>query len=111
MDLLYRAYSNPLDLMTVYINQGRFGEFVREFTKLEVERIRAEQEKEEDNRLWLVYVLSDAKKSFNDWKKSILSSDSNSVSSMGGDEQLDNEGMESIMQNLFPNRTKQQGGE
>ena len=31
MDLLYARYSNPMDLMGRYINQGRFGEFVHEF--------------------------------------------------------------------------------
>lgn len=111
MDLLYRAYSNPLDLMSIYINQGRFGTFVEEFIKLEGERIKKEQEKETDDRLWLVYVLSDTKESFNSWKKKVVGNDDNSSSISGKDEQLDNEGMKSIVQNLFPNRTKEQGGE
>jgi len=45
MDLLYRAYSNPLDLMNIYINQGRFGKFVEGFLEAEYERKKAEAEK------------------------------------------------------------------
>ena len=48
MDMLYRAYSCPMDLMRVCINQGRFGAFVEGFLRAESDRRKAETEREQD---------------------------------------------------------------
>lgn len=73
MDLLYSRYSNPLEFMRLYINQGRFGEFVAEILEMDQKRKQEETEKDNEQKMWEMYLHSMADKSFNDWKKDILS--------------------------------------
>lgn len=68
MDLLFQKYASPFDLMNTYINNGRFGEFVTEFIKIERKRKREQLEKEENNKLWEAYIHSFSDESFDDWK-------------------------------------------
>lgn len=72
MDLLYSRYSNPMDLMEHYMNQGRFGEFVTNIIELENERKREEKAKLEEQKLWSLYIHSMSEDSFNNWKKKVL---------------------------------------
>jgi len=104
MDLLYRAYSSPLDLMNRYINQGRFGDFVEGFCKEEYERRKQEQEKMDTMMLWMGYVHSEdsAHISFADWKKRILKQDgSSTTASIASDKDLDDDRIAGIIDNLF----------
>ena len=71
MDLLFSRYASPLDFMKLYINQGRFGEFVEGIISLENKRKKEEQEKENDDKLWQAYIRSMSEKSFMDWKKEL----------------------------------------
>lgn len=71
MDLLYSRYASPLELMSIYLEQGRFGEFVSEIIEMDYKRKQEEAEKEDDNRLWIAYVLSMSDKSFTEWKKGL----------------------------------------
>ncbi len=71
MDLLYARYSNPMELMGIYINSGQFGEFVSEIIALDNKRKREEARKEEDNKLWTAYLFSMSDKSFYEWKKEL----------------------------------------
>ena len=96
MDMLYRAYSNPLDLMAHYINAGRFGTFVQGFLEAEYERKKAEFEKNQDWMLWVAYVHSYSNKSFNEWKKQLVHTDGNT-----SDTDLDEEGALKIIDDLF----------
>lgn len=72
MDLLYSRYSNPMDLMHHYMQQGRFEEFVTNIIELENERKREEAAKIEDQKLWSMYIHSMSEDSFNNWKKKVL---------------------------------------
>jgi len=72
MDLLYSRYSNPMDLMHYYMNQGRFGEFVTNIIELEHERKKEEEAKLEEQKLWSLYIHSMSEDSFNNWKKKVL---------------------------------------
>lgn len=101
MDLLYRAYSNPLDLMNMYINQGRFGKFVEGFLEAEYERKKAEAEKDENWKLWVMYVHSYSDKSFADWKRDALKNASN-TRKKNRDDELTDDGIQSIVNKLFP---------
>ena len=76
MDLLFSRYASPLDFMKLYIDQGRFGEFVEEIINLENKRKKEQQEKEDDDKLWQAYIRSMSEKSFTEWKKE-LKQDSN----------------------------------
>ena len=101
MDMLYRAYSNPLDLMNMYINQGRFGKFVTGFLESEYERRKAEDEKDFDWKLWMMYINSLSDKTFSEWKDSVLQK-ADSKKRRTTDSELTDEGIQSIITNLFP---------
>ena len=73
MDLLYSRYRNPLEFMRLYINQGRFGEFVAEILEMDAKRKQEEADKDNEQKMWEMYLHSMADKSFNDWKKDVLS--------------------------------------
>lgn len=71
MDLLYSRYASPFEFMSSYIEQERFGEFVSEIYGMFVEREKEKAEKENDDRLWSMYIRSLSEKSFTDWKKDL----------------------------------------
>ena len=71
MDLLFSRYASPLDFMKLYMDQGRFGEFVEGIISLENKRRKEEKEKEEDDKLWQAYIRSMSEKSFSDWKNEL----------------------------------------
>ncbi len=73
MDLLYSRYSSPLEFMRLYIEQGRFGEFVEEIFGMEQKRRQEKAEDEEEQKLWEMYLHSMSGKSYADWKKEVLS--------------------------------------
>ena len=74
MDLLYSRYASPFEFMNSYIKQGRFGEFVSEILEMDYRRKKQEQEKENDDRLWSVYIRSLSDKSFLQWKEDLKTS-------------------------------------
>ena len=101
MDMLYRAYSNPLDLMNRYINQGRFGKFVTGFLESEYERRKEEAEKDYDWKLWMMYINSAAEVSFGEWKQNI-EKNASAKTRKTKDDDLTDDGIESIVSKLFP---------
>ena len=101
MDMLYRAYSNPLDLMNMYINQGRFGKFVTGFLESEYERRKAEDEKDFDWKLWMMYINSITEKNFGEWKESVLDNVSEKTRKTKDDD-LTDDGIKAIYDRLFP---------
>ncbi len=71
MDLLYSRYASPFEFANSYIKQGRFGEFVSEILAMDYRRKKQEKEKENDDRLWSVYIFSLSDKSFSQWKEDL----------------------------------------
>jgi len=61
-----------MEFMHLYIEQGRFGEFVEGILELDFKRKKEEAEKENEDRLWTWYVHSMSEKSFIDWKKELM---------------------------------------
>ena len=101
MDMLYRAYSNPMDLMNMYINQGRFGKFVTGFLEAEYERRKAEDEKDFDWKLWMMYINSITDKSYGERKESVLDNASEKTRKTKEDD-LTEDGIQTIVDRLFP---------
>ena len=101
MDMLYRAYSNPLDLMNMYINQGRFGKFVTGFLELEYEKRKVEAEKDYVWKLWMMYINSSVEVSFGEWKQNIEKNASNKTRKTKDDD-LTDDGIQAIVSKLFP---------
>jgi hypothetical protein len=101
MDMLYRAYSNPLDLMNMYINQGRFGKFVTGFLEAEYKRRKDEAEKDFDWKLWMMYINSITDKSYGEWKDDVLK-DTSDRTRKTKDDDLTDDGIKTIMDKLFP---------
>jgi len=99
--LLYSKYSNPMDLVSRYINRGRFGEFVSEFLKLENERRKEEAELEQHKELWAAYIHSYSKESFTDWKARVLKPTS-TTKGASRDDELDIDSARAIIDELFP---------
>ena len=89
-----------MDLISTYINRGRFGEFVTSFLEGENERKKEEAEKDDDLKLWIMYVRIAPEESFFDWKKRVLNiGNGKNRSSRGND--LTDEGIKEIVDGLF----------
>jgi len=71
MDLLFSRYASPMDFMKLYIDQGRFDEFVSGILEMDFKRKQEEKEKEDDNKLWLAYLMSMSDKNFEAWKEDL----------------------------------------
>lgn len=71
MDLLFARYASPIEFMHLYMNQGRFGEFVAGIIEMDVRRKKEEAEKKNDDRLWNAYIHSMSDKTFLEWKKDL----------------------------------------
>ena len=101
MDMLYARYSSPMDLMSRYINQRRFGDFVRHFIQAENDRRKAENDKDEEWMMWTAFLHSHSDKSYIDWKSEILGG-GKPQKRTGGDADLDDAGIKNIIDHLFP---------
>lgn len=92
--------------MRGYIKTGRFGDFVKGVMTEANRRKTEEAEKEEDNKLWLMYCLMGSRgfiepnKSYGDWKNEVLRPAT--VSKTGSDASLNDDGIKAIMNDLFP---------
>ena len=105
MDLLYSKYSNPMDLMRLYIDNGRFGEFVSYILDMEYKRRKAEIEEKNDDRLWQMFLHSHPDKCFKDWKEEVMSNAQEQQHSYSmTDQQVDavNEKSRSILKRFNP---------
>ena len=103
MDLLYQRYASPMDLMNSYINRGQFGKFVSSVLEAEYERRKEEAEKDDEWKLWMMYIHSMADESFVDWKKRVLgNTDSKAKRKANRDNDLTDDGINAIITDLFP---------
>lgn len=105
MDMLYHRYACPMDLMGSYINRGRFGEFVAEFLQSEYERRKAEADKDDDLKAWIMYSQlacnGFTEESYFEWKNRVLKID-NKGRKRTTDEDLTDESIQAICDGLFP---------
>lgn len=85
----------------MYICRGRFGEWVTSFLEAERQRMLDEAEKEEEHKLWTMYIHSMSDKSFIEWKKAIFKSVNNN-NKTNRDEELNENSIKSILDDLFP---------
>lgn len=99
MDLLYSRYASPMDLIRLYVSRGRFGEFVANVIDAENERIREQTEKDEDWKLWFVYINSGSDESFLEWKRRVLRADGRNAKK--SDYDLTDDGIRSIIDSVF----------
>jgi len=84
----------------MYIKRGRFGEFVTNILRQEEKRKHEEAEKENEQKLWMMYVHSMSNKSYNDWKRECVKP----VNKSGSDLDMTLQDQEEILNKLFPNR-------
>lgn len=90
-----------MDLMNSYINRGQFGKFVSSFLEAEYQTRKEEAEKDDDWKLWVMYIHSMADESFLDWKKRVLGN-SDSKRKANRDNELTDDGINAIITDLFP---------
>ncbi len=100
MDLLYARYSDPLNLMNMYINRGRFGNFVDGFLQAEFERRKEEAEKYNDMMKWIYYIHSYTSESYKDWESRVYGKDS-TTKKKSSDAELDDKGISNLLTDLF----------
>jgi hypothetical protein len=91
-----------------YIRTGRFGDFVKGVIAEKNRRTKEEAERDEDNKMWLMYCLMGSHgfisdKSFSDWKKEVLRPAS-AKNKTGSDADLNDDGIKAIYNDLFPER-------
>lgn len=99
MDLLYSRYASPMDFMKTYIDQGRFGEFVANILEMEYKRKKEAAEKEEERKLWDMFIHNGENESFNDWKARVLKP---AKAKPGSDANMTDKDIEKIIDRLFP---------
>lgn len=104
MDLLYSRYASPMDLMKLYLEQGRFGEFVSNIIELDNKRKKAEAEKENDNKLWSMFIHSYVPEdiTFEAWKEEALKQTANQGKAHTKDEDMTEQDIQNIIDKLFP---------
>ena len=102
--MLYQKYSCPMDLMAMYINRGRFGEFVQEFLTLEYERRKDEADRQQHCDLWAMFVHSEFTGTFEEFKERVLkpvSTTKGGTTRANSDADLDEQGAEEIISTFF----------
>jgi len=67
--MLFQKYACPIEFMKIYIEQGRFGEWVSEIISIDRQKKKEKAEKENEQKLWELYLHSFPDKSFNEWKE------------------------------------------
>lgn len=100
MDLLYARYSDPLNLMNMYINRGRFGNFVDGFLQAEFERRKEEAQKYNELMKWLAYVHSYSNETYDAWEKRVYGKGS-TTKNKSSDAELDDKGISNLLTDLF----------
>lgn len=89
MDLLFSRYASPMELMSLYIENGRFEEFVENIINMDRKRKNEEIEKENEQKLWDMYLRSTSNKSFVEWKKEVFSKNQDATTLEMTDEQVE----------------------
>ena len=103
--MLYQRYASPKELIQMHIDQGQFGEFVQEFLSAEAKRKQEAAEKENDQKLWELYLRVMPEKSFNDWKAEVTEETASKSTAQFGkrDDDMTNEDVNAIIKHLFRN--------
>lgn len=111
MGLLYEQYTAPLDLIRMYINRGRFGEFVASVLEADHQRRKDEAEKDDNLKLWIMYtqlaVNGHTDESFMGWKERVCKPETSEAKGRNSDEELTEDGIQFIVDTLFLNDNNQ----
>lgn len=96
--------------MNMYIETGQFDELVTNILTAEYERRKEEAEKENDRKLWEMYLHSDTTLSYNDWHAEIMkkgkSKPENGSTTGKRDEDMTDKDVDNLLKRLFPNHVK-----
>lgn len=94
----------------MYINRGRFGEFVRSVIEADYARRKDETEKDDDWKLWFMYLQSFTistfsgvtfDESFHDWKERVCKPVA-ATQGKNGDMDMSEDDIQNILDKLFP---------
>lgn len=86
--------------MRLYIDNGRFGEFVFELISAENKRRQDQAQKAEEQKLWELYLHSFSDKSFIDWKAEVTKS-APRANTGKKDADMTDEDVDKIIKHLF----------
>lgn len=89
--------------MNLYIEQGRFGEFVTEILLAEKHRKEEIARKENEDKWWSLYLHSASEKSYEQWKAELTgtANTGSSKQTQGNDANTTNEDVDAIIKRLF----------
>lgn len=92
----------------MYIETGQFDELVSNILTAEYERRKKEAEKENDKKLWEMYLHSDTTLSYNAWHSEIMKKTKTQPASTTGkrDEDMTQKDIDTLLKRLFPNHVK-----
>lgn len=84
------------------MEQGRFGEFVSEIISSENKRRKEEAQKEEERKMWELYLHSYSDKPFIEWKEEVKQRTKQRTVGKK-DAELTNDDVDKIIKKLFKN--------
>lgn len=95
----------------MYIDAGQFDELVSNILTAEYERRKEEAEKENDRKLWEMYLHSDTTKSYNEWRAEIMKrakekTPDNGRYTVKRDEDMTEKDVDNLLKKLFPDHAK-----
>lgn len=97
--------------MNMYIESGQFDELVSNILTAEYERRKEEAEKENERKLWEMFIHSDTTKSYNEWHAEIIKRAKERQPETGRytlkrDEDMTDQDIDNLLKKLFPNQAK-----
>lgn len=106
---MYQRYPDPRGLISLYIDSGQFGKLINEILVSEAKRRREEAEKENERKMWELYLHSSTEKSYKDWHDEIMRQ--HKAQPEGGtgkrDQDMTDADIDALLKRLFPSRAKQ----
>lgn len=96
--------------MRLYINDGRFGELVKDIFAAEEKRRMDEAIKENDRKWWELYLRSNTEKTFIEWRRGMeqTARENARPGAKIGKRDIDmtDQDLDTLLKRLFPDRAK-----
>lgn len=94
----------------MYIDGGQFGKLIEDLLDSEIKRRREEAEKENDRKMWELYLHSSTDKSYKEWHDEIMRNQKAQAKGANApgkrDEDMTDEDVDTLLKKLFPSKVK-----
>lgn len=89
-----------MELVSLWINRGQFGQFVEELLQADYQSKVDAAERDNDWKLWMMFINSASGETFSQWKARVCPSEKQKHSR---DEDMTKADQEALIKRLFPN--------